>query len=1688
VSGHLSSSLLAAAGDRSGYGEQSRIWFGQAGYAEGLPSTSHESTRQVAATEFSLRPALYILTDLSRQSSLLRTNTILLVTLACSLEQRNVLHDRDAMPVGSRNSFGKGNAIWPPPSAQSTEGAAAVQIEVLRTRIMSSQWPHRPTQGVVCLVWALFIAPAAARNLEDVEAVEEALSYAFNLRAFSFLRHAKLIPQRFTSLRGGPRDESEDFYLAVLADVTVGYLGLCCDVQQNGEEDLVGGSGTVCLGLPLPVSKQRHSQEVEFAVRHYVDSRGSSIHEPSELAALELSGSADCLEDLLLYMADICEACPFLIATILAPRRQTPNEQPARRSSLSSSRLGLRLLDLVAERVRGDDSCLAAYVRMLAGLAAGPAPCTWEVHSFLGADDTLHGWNFFLSNMDSLGLQLAPPRPVDTGSTSSPLSPSPPPASSAEAHSPKPPSLTPRVVELLVAFCSLLQRVLISSPDARSSVLGNDFRVLECLMTLLGCAPVPPVLKGALLKAMAAAVDPLDPKGVPTAQWIWERLESARVLHGLRQEIDTTEAMAKTYPALDGFLCLLERLVACHVPYTLGDRIREADDGRGRFGRAGRDSIVSIAAAGGSSAGISSYVEFLLRDVVLKAPARGYVESGERWRMTGRALNIFNTLLRRYHLGSLAPQELGLGGSSAMDWEQSQRDFPAAGGASSVDSRAISPYLGGGGAAWENAGQSAFPQKRPLPPPSQVSRTESKKSPGYILMQQIIGGGPLLRAIVSVLGEGRGGRDLASAREVAAEVAELHALRSGLAARESSTPSYGGNFRTRGDTTMQAGAPSAAFGEDDGAWWRERCVLTCLSILLAAQEREVLFRDRAREALIGNSAAGINGPAMLSCVSLGDLLADDTRGSPLPAIAQYIEYPYSSAIALLSSRLLLAVSRTIPPAKLLASLRDTGEEARIVGAFVSRLAAGGMASLEVESNEGACVGIVQAIGTTGESDVGFWGIHPRLLGIGLDDSRESCNAGSAVLASLRETLMDILLEHASASTPTLSHLLTGLDGIVRRARGGGPGAATMDERHLLAPPPSGFGAAQNCLQQILLLLAQNPGQGEAYESSVLLEAQCMQLIYRLLSNPVTSAPVLALLQSSSVDFFYSQLSRAFSVAQQGSSPAFRMASRSNAVAWLLRATALGLHAACSGSSPSHPKARRLLNLLFEGSTPNVGSLLDLLLHANLSCQGPAPDRLHASQAIRAATVGMPGPLDVTKNFQCIDVELLHEALKSDPSFSGSDIRENLPQHFRRTLNWAIDYNKYVEGLAALRHLTGAWAQLVEVSVVSNSFHSRRMRYHQSNLRHVTSTLIPQVSCRDVLLMDSESQLPPASVPNLLPSSSVGTAGAGMGDGRGRRVILRILTAALGKINSTVAGASVAPLLLEPIAHACVTAFGALRGQGRPGLAPPPAEGTALLQLLLGAAAGAATGQQGQGSALLRSRLYACLLVHLQLPRLVANGSGLPLAEARLSLLKHRSQYMGSLIKVVHAGSLIVTLGRDACEGPVTLRCVSLSLLAEIISTLETRGAKSMEGIHASQRVLSILCQSGQLQQIVTLVGGAFGADGDTAAALLGASTALLLALASTEAGSRAMVEYGLITRLAEGGVEGSVRNAAGAASAMWLDSNPPQSAQGPSSALALSLELVQATLVALPTNETLVAQVLQIFHFGKRLPIFMLIV
>ncbi|KAL7748732.1 hypothetical protein RI367_005886 [Sorochytrium milnesiophthora] len=232
--------------------------------------------------------------------------------------------------------------------------------------------------------------------------------------------------------------------------------------------------------------------------------------------------------------------------------------------------------------------------------------------------------------------------------------------------------LHPDDANLINALLRLLKQVVQYSLVARQAIIENrEYEALRVLFDFLTCS-VPLRTKAVLLDCIAAfARDDGLLVSDAIALSIWQYLEDiqivpARGLHtaltntmagaaarsatnpgGLSRDLEDLESRNQTYPETLAFLRMISSLLHVH---GLGSTDQSSLSPQA-------SSIPDNLGAGYRTPGVQPYVDFVIDQVFLRAGARGYLVSSERWQVYAACLQILEKCLLTFDLSSLMTQQ-----------------------------------------------------------------------------------------------------------------------------------------------------------------------------------------------------------------------------------------------------------------------------------------------------------------------------------------------------------------------------------------------------------------------------------------------------------------------------------------------------------------------------------------------------------------------------------------------------------------------------------------------------------------------------------------------------------------------------------------------------------------------------------------------------------------------------------------------------------------------------------------------------------------------------------------------------------------------------------------------------------------------------------------------------------------------
>uniref|UniRef100_A0A8C5ATS5 Nucleoporin 205 n=1 Tax=Gadus morhua TaxID=8049 RepID=A0A8C5ATS5_GADMO len=257
------------------------------------------------------------------------------------------------------------------------------------------------------------------------------------------------------------------------------------------------------------------------------------------------------------------------------------------------------------------------YLRMLKGLANGPQ-CSHYCFSLLKTNGGMTGrpvsWELLFHSLmlyyENLRRDLPSPE-----------------AANLYRHPPTR-GITQREVDGLTSYLELLTTIITWSENARLALCEHpQWTPVVVVLGLLQCS-VPPVLKGELLRCLAAFG-----KSPEIAASLWQSLEYSQILQtvripgqrqavGIEVELNEIESSCEEYPLTRAFCQLISTLVESSLPVNLGAGLR--------------------------APGFDPYLTFLRDAVFLPFPTRAYCHAAEKWEVADGVLEVFHKLLRDY--------------------------------------------------------------------------------------------------------------------------------------------------------------------------------------------------------------------------------------------------------------------------------------------------------------------------------------------------------------------------------------------------------------------------------------------------------------------------------------------------------------------------------------------------------------------------------------------------------------------------------------------------------------------------------------------------------------------------------------------------------------------------------------------------------------------------------------------------------------------------------------------------------------------------------------------------------------------------------------------------------------------------------------------------------------------------------
>lgn len=1189
---------------------------------------------------------------------------------------------------------------------------------------MDEKWPCAMARGLSCLGYAILRQPAVEASTLPSSEVLWFLRQSSVCRAFTYIRCCML-----PILHAMHTDPNQQLYLSVLSDLV--YNSLTLFTQSNYH----------ATGFPYPVSQASYMQDDRWRPVVEVGSETPSLRLPRDTQ----EDTADCITAL-------CSAYPPFAVRFWSTSSNTDDEDVGNMSSMLNSTT--RSLDTMhhhpfigrgVDGILQDSTLIVPIFRMLAAVAHGAAALVPSLSSkvVVGAETNIgtipHSgqacalatynlikhkhpnrldWAYLFHIVESYSQSLLTQRNSAAKKADAVTS-------STGASKQSSPKLMPKDVDALCAIMELIGAVT-HEPSVMHSFVSNGYSPIRRLFGLLA-APVPCRLKGKIYQALSVVCK----GGHEFAHEIWDCLESYDVLslmptrdissnfYGVRYELEAVESGDGSYPATEGFLCLLEALLTHHkIPEAIG--------------------------LGYRLPGITGYLDFVVDEVLLKAPQRSYVvmnstglldisaveganrtvtgegansvSSGQRWAIAAHCIKILGAVIQQYPINELSDSE----SSREVLWHFSRMknhcevaktwtpeevaeysaDFAEVAREYTIEHTVSSPSL-------TSAHGAPVTQVQ-----HEVSTWPRPKSSGFVVMSRLLDSyGAILNCLMSILRENSSlALDEAFNKQLQdRSVDALHALV--IAATECNVErapaaSAGHHGRSHGhwgdSSTHHISAITAASTHvfdygllsmspacTDTLFWREKCVNATIGLLYECALREKRFMQCIVSAPPLTIMRTVSGRPVVQELHLCDMfvsLASYQSRSPHSVIAHYIRYsPVASRQVVVMPTVPVMAVRILelgsPPGsateiRLLKSNEVFDEPANFIGSRdmyscgVGFTRACALAlrdpsdNISGQSTDPIAMSIAKH-GVAPPSDVvpigaGSGGCKHDLFTLTLSDASNyssSANVDVEVLAKVSEepssqqTFFDnsdeteALMGYMSAQGAILDFLLRGLNknryGVAHRLLGfiesykksGGSVELALRAGVNVTGASETADSTDSCLLAALDVLDNMPLRLRHDEESALLATdsdeatmncslqsydianKCMELIYHLSSNPLTSDVVLELLRQRLVrqvessqsgnsadkqrihSFYTSQLELCLFWAanpcingrkEPTAAQTVVHTCRLNYVAWFLKVLALELHTSeiRQESNVSTRQIMKLLSNLF-GQGPNT---------------------------------------------------------------------------------------------------------------------------------------------------------------------------------------------------------------------------------------------------------------------------------------------------------------------------------------------------------------------------------------------------------------------------------------------------------------------------------------------------------------------
>ena len=969
----------------------------------------------------------------------------------------------------------------------------------IKDKFMKKAWSCRLARGYSCLVYALFMQ-IAVEDGEPFESLSFYLQEASKLRSFSYVRTC-MIP----FLQNDYCDEKfRELLMASLSD----FLFLVSRLfTLNNEGQFISGDGKHELP-PFLISRTRFEEEESWKITQAEDDKAGSIP----------LGMVDCFDDVIQMYAVMGSAYPAFASLFWDETftRHVPFTNKA-----------------VKDKIAVDSSLFVPILRFLTGIAGGgrnipAAKATFNyVHKYVCLGDSrgqLGGWQVIFKIIDDISRELgsvivSAQNPLFYGGRSSAQND---PAEIAETAALN----NAYLVAVMELICCTVQ-------DPESAERLYSINPIDKLFALL-LTPVEADLKGAIFHAMAAIAKQV---GERVVEEIWQYFERYQLLpttnnsvgSDLRQNLNFVEAKVGRYATTDGFLALVDALLQYGNPDSLGKGHRRP--------------------------GILVYLEYIVQEVISKAPGRYYApdENGDaqRWQLQARGYQCLRTVLRNYPI-HIIHSPVAVNQNTSHGSSLSSFSLPSSQSSSSVLIMGLPATLPTGDILDERSVPRMlkemifhdFDEQSELQVMYDIYNNKTgvyeqisaarPKTAGFAVMTWLLSGDSLFESIFETLIDSSEDSDGSMNRieDTQTTIGKILAVLSGTKCTTAQAV-HGHHNNHQNIQWANQRRKKSEIGRDlhlkcwndlDPSYWRQTAISAAIGLLYECSVREESFSDLVDKSntlcaagsgavrlltLMPSDDSKLKKPVQLKPLSELLLSQRSSTKSPISLIAQYVKCRTTTDIGRV-----LSVSSCFL-IKHVASGRHAKE-------FAAALAVDDDGLTRLRD------GCVFSLGECGYSNV-----HGDMLIVpqGADSMFDVSKEAKKRLLTIRDAVLQLIISTLFPTSIGLAHFLLGFEqGIYDRALNQ-RSSAMSDPLQLMHDLPNlALDMPQNCLDIIIKLLS--PIQQEYDFLSLVhtcpLQAKtCFEVLYRICAAPNTSAVALALLRKcpagTHTNFFGRQL-------------------------------------------------------------------------------------------------------------------------------------------------------------------------------------------------------------------------------------------------------------------------------------------------------------------------------------------------------------------------------------------------------------------------------------------------------------------------------------------------------------------------------------------------------------------------------------